>query len=416
MDWSSDGKWIAAVVSRKDGTGQIALVGATSGAFTVLKTVPWKGPDRVFFSPDSRFIAYDLPASETSPQRDVFVMAIDDRREVPAIVHAASENVVGWSPDGRQLLFSSDRTGSVGLWAQPITGGKPVGPAEMLKADIGAVISLGLTTEGTLYGYKSVGSRDVRVAGIDLDAGRLHGDPRGFTQGFVAGATVPDWSPDGRFLAYQGCGDRDCVAIRSVETGQVRTLQRGLLFTTKSALVAGRPGADCRGPRSARAKRDLSHRCPDGRIHQRRLRPGVSGPAPVVARRREDLLRARRRDRTRPDDRDQSSASSASGESQSARHLARRPVSRARRCGVSTTGRVDFFKSSRPVAASRESCSVWRKARSGGPPARWRGRPTVVPLIVLKATSARKELWMVPIDGASPRRLDIDADSLHARR
>jgi Tol biopolymer transport system component len=32
-------------------------------------------------------------------------------------------------------------------------------------------------------------------------------------------------------------------------------------------------------------------------------------------------------------------------------------------------------------------------------------------LIVLKATPARKELWMVPVDGGSPRRLDIDADS-----
>ena len=334
MDWSSDGKWIATAVSRKDGTGQIALVGAGDGSFRVLKTVNWKGPARIFFSRDSRYIAYDL-----ADIRDVLTArhlrdGHDDGREVPAIVHAASEDVVGWSPDGRQLLFSSDRTGSVGLWGQTITDGKPVGSAELLKADIGAVFSLGLTTEGALYGYKSVSSRDVRVAGIDLNAGKLQGDPRGFTQGFVARATVPDWSPDGRFLAYQACDDRACVAIRSVETGQVRTLQRGLLFTSS-------PRWSPDGRTLIAAARDRQGRNGIFRIDAQTgeftnivYGPGFPAQPQWSQGRREDLLRARRRDRTRPYDWCESTALAATGGSQPARPLAGRPVSRPRRFGV----------------------------------------------------------------------------------
>ena len=52
------------------------------------------------------------PGNRAADQRDVFIMAVDGSREIPAVVHMADDLVVGWSPDGRYLLFSSDRTGS----------------------------------------------------------------------------------------------------------------------------------------------------------------------------------------------------------------------------------------------------------------------------------------------------------------
>ena len=75
---------------------------------------------------------------------------------------------MGWSPDGTRLLFSSDRTGAVGLWALTFADGKPKGAPELLRADIGPGISLGLTASGALYLYKNISSRDVKVAPIDL--------------------------------------------------------------------------------------------------------------------------------------------------------------------------------------------------------------------------------------------------------
>ena len=57
VDWSPDSNWIAVNVRRKDGTGQIALVAVSDGSLRVLKSVDWRGANRIAFSPDGRFIA-----------------------------------------------------------------------------------------------------------------------------------------------------------------------------------------------------------------------------------------------------------------------------------------------------------------------------------------------------------------------
>lgn len=65
MDWSPDGKMIAVGVRRADQTAQIGLVTVPEGSLRVLKSVDWRGPSRVFFSPDGPELGYDLPVSDT---------------------------------------------------------------------------------------------------------------------------------------------------------------------------------------------------------------------------------------------------------------------------------------------------------------------------------------------------------------
>src|SRR5258707_1757255 len=150
-DWSPDGTSIAVQIRRTDKTAQIGIVSVPDGSLRVLKSVDWRGVRRLFFSPDGKYLGYDLPESDTSEQRDVFVMAIDGTREIPAVVHRGQDIMMGWSPDGNRLLFASDRTGSMDLWALPIANGKPLGAPELIKADIGRAESMGLTRSGALY-------------------------------------------------------------------------------------------------------------------------------------------------------------------------------------------------------------------------------------------------------------------------
>jgi Tol biopolymer transport system component len=229
LDWSPDGKWVAAALRLADGTGQIAMISVSDGSMRVLKSLGWDIPPQLFFSPDSQHLAYDLQARADAAQRDVFVLAADGSRETATVVHEASDNIIGWSPDGRWLLFSSDRTGSWDLWGHRVAAGQTVGSPQLLKSNIGKSFegrtrSLGVTAAGTLFVHKRVSSRDIVVAPVDLETGKLLGSPTSFSRGMVGGARNAVWSPDGQHLAYP-CEDGVCVAVRSVTTGDVRVVR-----------------------------------------------------------------------------------------------------------------------------------------------------------------------------------------------
>jgi len=171
MDWSPDAKLIAVTLRRKDHTNQIGLVSVQDGSLRILKSVDWRGPTGLFFSPDGRDLVYDLPAGDETDQRDVFVLATDGSREIPVVTHPATDIAMGWSPDGRHLVFASDRSGSNDLWVLPFAQRKPAGQAELVKANIGNAWSMGVTAGGAIYMGVHAGDRDVEVAPIDFDSG-----------------------------------------------------------------------------------------------------------------------------------------------------------------------------------------------------------------------------------------------------
>ena len=75
--WSTDGKNILVLLTRKDRTNQIAIISVADGLLRVLKTLDWRQPQKMSLSPDGRYIAYDFPPDEESEQRDIFLLAAD---------------------------------------------------------------------------------------------------------------------------------------------------------------------------------------------------------------------------------------------------------------------------------------------------------------------------------------------------
>ncbi len=232
-DWSPDGAWLALQLQREDKTAQIGLVNVRDGALRVLKSIDWRLSTKLVFSPGGKYLAYDLPTTDTSDRRDVFVLAVDGSHEIPAVVHPADDRVMGWSPDGKSLLFTSDRTGSNGLWALSLVDGKPHGTPQQVKADVSGT-SMGLTSKGTLYtlvfhaNYTGVIRSDIHVAGFDFAAGQFMATPRSVVQAFVGANNLPGWSPDGKSLAFVSTRrverNNRVIVIQSQETGALREL------------------------------------------------------------------------------------------------------------------------------------------------------------------------------------------------
>jgi Tol biopolymer transport system component len=244
-DWSPDGKWLAVQLRRVDKTAQMGLVGVHDGVLHILKSVDWRGATRIMFSPDGRYLAYDLPASDTDNRRDVFILATDGSREVKAVADPGNDVVMGWSADGSALLFSSDRTGTVGLWRLRVADGRPNGAPELIKPQIDGA-PLGVGKNGALYSlvhhprFNAAVSADVQVAAFDFETGRLLSPPETAVQRFVGTNNFPTWSPDGKQLAYismrqtatEGGGaatkNSFIIGIRATQTGHVREMPTGL--------------------------------------------------------------------------------------------------------------------------------------------------------------------------------------------
>ena len=199
--WTPDGKQLLVMRNLEGGTGQLALVSVQDGLIQALKSFPWTKV-HASLSPDGRFIAYSTPADAKTQARDIFVLAVDGSRESAVVQHPADDSFPVWSPDGSRIIFLSDRTGNPSLWSVPVKDGKATRPAELVKADMGAIATLGVTRSGALYYSPRVTDRR-NVYSANLDAsGKLAGEPAIAVQGFLNSNSGPALSPDGNYLAY----------------------------------------------------------------------------------------------------------------------------------------------------------------------------------------------------------------------
>ena len=235
--WSPDGKHILCLLHRTDAKNRIVLVSVADGSVRVLKILDHRYPVKMSLSPDGRFVAYDFPPEAESPERDIFLLATEGGQEIPLVQHPASDLFPLWAPDGSRILFASDRTGAMGLWAIQIADGQPRGAPELIKPDLGRMFPMGLTKSGLYFYALFTGVRDVYTATLDAETGAVVAPASPVTERFVGRKAAPGWSPDGRYLAYVSRRGpvpnipllidelgSSIISIRSVDTGEEREL------------------------------------------------------------------------------------------------------------------------------------------------------------------------------------------------
>lgn len=230
--WTPDGKDLLTVRKLMDNTWQIAFISTADGSIRVVRSLGWREPTRASLSPDARYIAYDMPAGDRGSARDVFLVAADGSREAAVVDHPADDGRPVWSADGSQILFVSDRTGKSALWTVPIDGGRPKGPALLVKEELGEIVPIGMTRSGVLYYVRQPQPRrNVYVAELDASL-NVTGAPSLATDRFTNSTAMPAWSRDGQYLAYipvlpplqrsGGMGAESVLVIRTLRTGEER--------------------------------------------------------------------------------------------------------------------------------------------------------------------------------------------------
>jgi Tol biopolymer transport system component len=222
--WTPGDREILTLFFRNDNVSQIALVDSVSGAVKVLRSLDWVYPNRMDVSNDGRWIVYDDIAREGSPQRDIFLLSSDGSSLRRAVEHEAHDVFPLFAPDGRSLLFLSNRSGTNDLWRQPLDGGPP----ERLKADMGRALALGVARNGSYFFARRSGLAEIWVGEPD--------SPRPLLARSPDDAAQPAWSADGKQLAFlakagqENFGqDARVVVIANVETGAHRVISPHLV-------------------------------------------------------------------------------------------------------------------------------------------------------------------------------------------
>jgi Tol biopolymer transport system component len=238
--WSPDGKYILGLKwEGPEEDAYITLISVTDGSEHVLKMLDLKGVRynqiiNMTFSPGGNYIVYDCPAEENSPNRDIFLLSIAEKREIPMVKHPAQDILLGWTPDGTYILFTSDRREMEDVWMIPVKEGNPVGAPELLRKGIGEIIPQGFTPDGSFYYITSNQTENVYIVALDPETGKVKSRPKSPIKHIGKSTHSPSYSPDGKYLAYVSVrgpsgNTHSVLCIRSLVTGQDREIHPEIL-------------------------------------------------------------------------------------------------------------------------------------------------------------------------------------------
>ncbi len=256
LQWSPDSQHVLTTffdtgdehVDVDEATARIATVAIADGSTRVLKVLApeehdyYPGPQ---FSLDGRYVCFARMMDRASGQEDIVLIPLAGGPEIPLVESPADDWQLGWLPDGKSLLFQSDRRGgSDDAWMIGVVDGKPMGLPRFVKKGIpwnlrGPVRT---PTGGWAFYYRETATTryasSARIATLDPETGGLS-TPLELIAAPTAGrerVLCPDFSHDGKYLAYyvspenqptHGQGMRSppgSIVIRSLETGQEREI------------------------------------------------------------------------------------------------------------------------------------------------------------------------------------------------
>jgi Tol biopolymer transport system component len=218
LAWSPDSKRLLAQFIKTDGSLDMMLIDVADGSAKLLKAAGKEISPGGEFSPDGRYIAW-------STQEGISLIELQTCTESLLIPDQSTHSVLGWTSDGKYILFSSERSGSADAWLIAVADGKVQGEPMFIKKNLG-FRPLGLTRAGAFYYAVNNNVWGIQVAEIDPVSGNVISLPQSAFQ--HANMRSPDWSPDGSSLAgIVSSEPNNAVIIRSMETGEEREFRVG---------------------------------------------------------------------------------------------------------------------------------------------------------------------------------------------
>lgn len=135
-----------------------------------------------------------------------------------------------WLPDGRSVLFASDRGGTMDIWEKQLDSAPGLGLTQ-LTARLGAEVGPAVAPDGSRIAWLDE-SGNLRISGRDLAVGpRQAAEPDVLFEG-RRGLGMPSWSPNGETIALSVLAPRSSrfregrnrIALVAAASGETRLL------------------------------------------------------------------------------------------------------------------------------------------------------------------------------------------------
>jgi parallel beta-helix repeat protein len=149
--WTADAGQILASLVRSDLTAQIVFISVSDGSVHAVKELGSQWPDPIKLSPDGRYAVYSLLQDHLHPERDIFLYNLEEKTVTPLVVQPGDDLLLDWTPDGKNIFYTSHQAGTTDAWMLAIRQGKPYQPASLIKSNIGQINPMGFTGNGAFY-------------------------------------------------------------------------------------------------------------------------------------------------------------------------------------------------------------------------------------------------------------------------
>jgi serine/threonine-protein kinase len=234
----------------REGTLVYIRGGGASAARTLVwvdrlgREEPLKVPARAYtyprISPDGRSVAIDVRDQDN----DVWIWDFGRETLTRFTSDPGMDRIPVWSPDGKTLMFSSEREGVANLFRQAASG---TGQIEQLTSSDAELITSSISPDGSRLVYWVNSTQDLMVVPLNGDH---HPQPLVQTRFVERNGEV---SPDGRWLAYE-----------SDESGQLEVYVRPFPDASAERRQVSNSGGT--RPSWTPTSRELFYLAPDGAL------------------------------------------------------------------------------------------------------------------------------------------------------